>query len=218
MSDSNNELESMNRRNVLKSVAAGATLIGGMTSTSAAKMDSTSSSELEWSHAKRAAEAFLGDDDAIQRAFDDQAEGVREQLAAEGISMDFSTEEFDEMRTFPDHDEGTPTAHVVAEREDTTRKLELHVLPQADRAFAFLETESGRFKVEDGDLKPTVYCETSTYCDGYCQCSATQPCGTECDAGYEVTEECCTYSDGSTDCEIKDQTCTSNCPGKDPCS
>lgn len=210
--------QSLNRRAVLKNVAAGASVVG-FSGISAAHTDSATPSELERSfEMKRAAEPFT-DRDAVQRALSDHAEEVRERLAAEGISLSLSYDGFDEVRSFPDSEDGVATAHIVAEQEDDTRRIELHVLPQADRTFAFVDkgSDASRLKVEGNSVEPMVYCETSTYCDGYCQCSATQPCGNDCEAGYEVTEECCTYSDGSTSCEIKDRTCTYDCPGNDEC-
>lgn len=207
--------DSIDRRNVLKSLGIGSVSLLGATGTGAGHNRSDRTEGLERSlENKRAKEAFA-DGAAVDRALHITAADVREQLAKEGISIGTSREEFDDVRVFPDRDEGTSTAHIVAERDYSSRTVELHVLPQANRTFAFEKTDAG-FRRFDGDsVEPVKICNTETYCSGYCQCSATTPCGRDCAAGYEVKERCCKYSDGTTECETLSRTCTYDCPGDD---
>lgn len=216
MPGENND-SSMNRRTLLRGLGAGTASVVGASGLAASSTESNVATNLRHSpEMKRAAKAFATVD-AVERALLDRGAPVQATLEREGISLNLAYEEFDEVRTFPDERDGTPTAHIVAEREDDARKVELHVLPQADEAFAFEVTDSGLRRFDSNNVQPAEFCETSTYCDGYCQCSVTMPCGNDCEAGYEVEERCCKYSDGSTSCETLSESCTSNCPGNDEC-
>lgn len=216
MSGENND-SSMNRRALLKGLGAGTASVVGMSGMAASSMGSDVQTKgVQSQKIQRAAEAFATNR-AVEQALLDTGAPVRETLEAEGISLSLGHEEFDEVRTFGEERDGVPTAHIVAERNDGAREIEFHVFPQADDAFAVEKTDSGLRRFEADDVKPAEFCETSTYCDGYCQCSATQPCGTDCEAGYEVEERCCQYSDGSYECERISEQCTYDCPGNDDC-
>lgn len=204
----------VNRRTVLKSIGVGSIAALGTSSVGAARTNSEISTDLnQFVEEKRAARAFAADD-AIQQALRDQATPVREMLATEGISLDLETGTFDEIRTFPDRQDGVATAHIVAERDDDSRYVRLHVLPQADRAFAVEKTESNirRFDADSDGPTPAEFCETSSGCtDDLCDCVAPTPdCDPNCDKYWEK-EECCTYSDGSTSCDTLDRYCSSDC-------
>jgi hypothetical protein len=97
--------------------------------------------------------------------------------------------------------------HEVRAKLEDTRAME-----RAAEAFAFEKTESGLRRFEADTVKPAEFCQTDTYCtDDYCSCSATGPDCPNCDAGVEEDERCCTYSNGSTSCEIADRRCVSEC-------
>lgn len=215
MSGENND-SSMNRRTLLRGLGAGTASIAATSGLAASSTGTSVSADLRRSQEMRRAANAFATADAVERALGMGAR-VSETLESEGISLDLDPETFDEVRTFPDRHDGVPTAHIVAERRDDDRTVELHVLPQADETFAVETTDSGLRRFDSNSVKPAEFCETSTYCDGYCQCSATQPCGNDCEAGYEIEERCCTYSDGSTSCETLSSTCTYDCPGNDEC-
>ncbi|WP_128476676.1 hypothetical protein [Halorussus pelagicus] len=204
----------MSRRTVLKGIGAGAAI--GMSGLGSASATTGETNDVERSiEMRRAAETFATDD-AIQQALAGYGESIKAQLEAEGISTDLDAADFDEVRSFPDEEDGVATAHIVAEREDADREIEVHVLPQADRSFAVEKTDSGNRHFEDGDVQPMIDCSTNTYCDGYCQCMAPTPdCSKNCHAGFEIEERCCLYADGSYDCETLNQDCTDSCPGTD---
>lgn len=212
MSGENNN-PSVNRRTLLRGLSAGTASIVGMSGMAASSAGSHAQTEpgRSW-EMERAAEAFTTDG-AVERLLLDKGAPVRETFESEGISLDLAYEEFDEMRTFPDERDGTPTAHIVAEREDDARTVEFHVLPQVNEAFAFEKTDSGLRRFESDDVRPAEFCETDTYCDGYCNPYATKPCGHQYADGIKVKERCCKYSDGSTSCEKVSEECTDDCPG-----
>lgn len=208
----NHDDASMNRRTLLKGLGTGTASVVGMSGMAAASADSDFRNELERSIAKRRAVEAL-DDEAVEAALSEKGEALRETLEAEDISVDFSREAFDEIRTLGDVRDGEATAHIVAKREDAERTLELHAFPQADESFAVEQTDSGLRRFEDEEVKPARFCETSTTCDGYCAPVATTPCGQQYLNGIEVEERCCTYSDGSTSCTTISENCTGDCPG-----
>lgn len=214
----NNEAGRFDRRTVLRNIGVGSATLAGVSGSSAATSDATPSAEFKRSMAMNRAAQTFADDAAVQQALGEYGEAVREKLAAEGIQVSERVETFDDVRTFPDHDDGVPTAHIVAEREDAERKIEFHVLPHADRTFAVETTDSGRRKFTADSVTPASDCSKNTYCEDYCQCTVTQPCGTDCYAGYKKTERCCLYADGSYECEIIESYCSDDCPGKQPCS
>lgn len=213
MSEQNENPVNANRRAILKSIGAGASLVG-LSGISSARMSPEVRAKLADTRAmERAAEAF-DTDHAVQRALFDHGKSIKEQFAAEDVPLSLDAAEFDEVRTFPDRHDGVPTAHIVAELEDGARHVRLHVLPQADDAFVVEKTDSDvrRFEADGDGPTPAEFCETSSGCSGdVCECVAPTPdCDPNCN-GYWEKEECCKYSDGSTSCETLERYCTSDC-------
>jgi hypothetical protein len=202
-----NDRNGANRRQVLKRLAAGATLLGASGLGSAREQP-----DVERSPEMKEAAAKFDSDPAIQRALESHAEPVRGTLAEAGVSVPLDIGAFDDVRSFPDRDDGTPTAHIVAGREAETGRVEIHVLPQADRTFAIRRGESTtRYFDADGTME-ALGCDTTTYCGGCCAMAVPTPrCEPNCKKGYEVTQECCTFPDGTYTCETLSSICTSSC-------
>lgn len=206
MISGNRDCDNLNRRSVLKGIGAGASILGTMGTASTEGRGATEKRQLK----QQAADAFATDR-AVQQALKLHGKPVWKTLESAGSTIDLTLGEFNEVRTFPDERDGVPTAHIVSERDEGTREIEFHILPQVGEAFAVEKTDTGLRRFEAEAVKPAEFCQEDTYCNGYCQCEATGEDCYNCDAGWKEMERCCTYSDGSTSCEIINNNCVSEC-------
>lgn len=206
---------SFKRRTLLKSISAGSVGLAAMSSVSSAHSNDRGISAEESRRMKLATEAY-STDSALRQAVDTHASRVRTQLAAEGRTFPTNLGKLDEIRAFPDVHDGIPTAHIVAEHTIESGLIQLHILPQAEEAFAIEKADSQRLLYEGSDSgpEPMDFCQTDTYCDGCCTCKVpTSECDPNCDYSYYTEEECCQKSDGSVECTVVDRYCDSSCPG-----
>jgi hypothetical protein len=172
--------------------------------------------------------ASYGSRDAVAAALDEHASDLLSDLADRGLldAGDASALDLGEPRSVDEYraaieqrksavhvggveaTDGTVTAHVSTSVWTDQGRLSIHVQPEAGEAHAaFRDGDDGGgtvFRDSGGDVEPQPFCE---YSCSDCQienCSAT--------SSYRAYEEyCCTYSDGSTDCDPTGDPCDSCC-------
>lgn len=208
----------LGRRKVLKmaGVAAGAVSITGV----------GSASDLPDAPRDTMAEEFRNPN-RVAEVLESEASGVLERLADKGYLDSASVDELPYSTTHPNRTtidpadpregaaatefdrDGTTSTVVAVSKNVDGGTMTLYVRPDEGTAKARLSLDDGSEKLVDetrGEVSPSIICGTSTYCtDTVCKTVSGGACIVE--YHKKVEEECCQYSDGSTDCTVLGTTC-----------
>lgn len=208
----------VNRRKILKMAGV---------ATSAISMTSTASATSLSSTPKDTTVERLSDPNRVAEIIESEASGVLNILVKKGYLNSTSVDELPYTTTHPSRTSIRPaskkegvattefkrdgsTSTVVAVSKNIDQgTMTLYVYPDEKTAKARLSLNDGTEKIVDetrGEVSPSVYCETSTSCtDTVCKTVTEGGCTVE--YHKKVKQECCTYSDGSTDCTTLGTSC-----------
>jgi hypothetical protein len=188
----------LNRRNVLQLLGAGSLSmagLGGLSGISQAAM-AKSRPDLDYSAMRRVQQQYESIDVAEAAVNQHAAEllteltehGYLDQTAVSIGSLERG--DGDDAWVFTVATDTAPTAHIGVSRETQRYAVDVHVQPQAERAFAIVRSKADdrqfKFISEHGEIS-TQSCYYETRCDSTCDFDNEEP-----PAPAEVRYQCCT--------------------------